>query len=64
MLGVVEGSVANSGQDLADDEQWVAVEVVRRRPGHDHCAREMEAREDHGHQRTAELVDVEAEPDA
>ena len=64
VLGVVERAVADSGDDLADDEQRVAVEVVRRRAGHDDGAREVEAGEDDGHDRASPFVDVEAEPNA
>ena len=64
VLSVVERTVADSGDDLADDEQRVAVEVVRRRAGHDDGAREVEASKDDGHDRAAPFVDVEAEDDA
>ena len=64
MLGVVERAVTDGREDLADDEQRVAVEVVRRRAGHDDGAGEVEAGEDDGHDRAAPFVDVEAEPNA
>ena len=64
MLGVVERSVTDGREDLADDEQRVAVQVVCRRARHDHCTRQVEAGEDDRHQGTAQFVDVEPEADA
>ncbi len=64
VLGVVERAVPDGGDDLAENEERIAVQVVRGSAGHDHRTREMEEREHNGHQRTAKLVDVEAEADA
>ena len=44
VLGVVERAVTDGREDLADDEQRVAVEVVRRGTRHDHGAAKVEAR--------------------
>ena len=46
MLRVIEGAVADGREHLAKDEQWVAVQIVRRRASHDHRTREVEAGED------------------
>ena len=64
MLGVVQGSVPDGSEDLADDEESVAVEVVRGCARHDYRAGQVEAGEDNGHDGPAPFVDVEAEDDA
>ena len=64
MLGVVERSVADGSKNLADNEESVAVEVVRGCARHDYRAGQVEAGEDNGHEGPAPFVDVEAEDDA
>ena len=64
VLSIVERAVSDSREDLAHDEERVAVEVVGRTTRHDNRAGQVEAREDDRHQSAAELVDVETESDA
>ena len=54
----------SGGEHLADDEQRVAVEVVRGCARHDNCAGEVEAGEDDGEARAAPFVDRKADADA
>lgn len=64
MLCVVERAVTNGSDDLAENEQWVAVQVVRGSAGHHHCSTHVERRQDHREQGTAPAVDAEANGDA
>lgn len=63
MLRIIQGPIANRGQNLANDENGVAVEVVSRASCHDDCSRHMEAGEDHAKQWATPFVDAEADAD-
>lgn len=64
MLSVVQRAISHRGENLADDEEGVAVESVGRGSGHDDRACEVEACEDDGEVSAAPFVDAVAEGDA
>ena len=64
VLSVVERTVSDGREDLANDEERIAIQVVRRGARHDDCAGQVESGKDDGHDGATKLVDVEAEADA
>lgn len=63
MLRVVQRTVANGGDNLAHNEERIAIQIVRCSAGHDHRTGQMEARHDNGQQGSAPFVDTEANRD-
>ena len=64
MLCIVQRTVSDRGQDFTDDQDWIAVEVVRRRASHDDCSAQVERGEDDREQRSSPFVDRKAKDDA
>ena len=64
VLSVVERTVSDGREDLANDEERIAIQVVRRGARHDDRAGQVEGGEDNGHDGATQFVDVEAEADA
>ena len=64
MLGIVKRPISDGSNNFADNEKRIAIEVVRSRARHHDRASHVERREDDGHDRPAELVNIKAERDA
>lgn len=64
MLGIVEGTIAYSGQNLPNDEEGITVQVVRRRPCHNHGAGKVEAGENDRENGASPFVNCKSQPDA
>jgi hypothetical protein len=48
MLSIVQRSITDSSQNLAQNEQGIAIQIVRRGTRHDHGTGEMERCKDDG----------------
>lgn len=64
MLGVIEWSIANCGQNLPKDEEGKVIQVVGRAPSHDNTSTQVEYSHDDSKKRSTPFVDAESEPNA
>jgi hypothetical protein len=57
VLGIVQGAVSDSSNNLSKDKKRVAVEMIRRRTSHDDSSTEMECSQYCGQQGSTPPID-------